>query len=614
MTTASTDRKPGLPRAWLAPVVIAAAGLLAYANTFDAPFVFDDISNIVENPYVKVSGLTADEIIRVFRYASNRPVTYATLALNWFFHQDRVAGYHAVNLLIHILTAILVWLVTRETTALSRITGRFLPLGAALLWVTGPVLIQSVTYIIQRAASLAAFFSLLSLFCYIRARTSRMRHPDRKGSSAPWFVACGISLMAGLTSKEIAVLMPLFLLLYEWYFFQNLSGRWVRRHAPWIVLLLAMVIITGMVYLRGDASSRILFAGEDKVFTSVQRFMTAPAAAIYLLSLIAFPHPVRLNLDYDFPLSRSLSEPVTALAVLALISLAAAAVYSARRHRLFSYAVLWFLGNLAMETASPGLEVIYEHRLYLPALFPVIAFTAGLYRLLGDRRSTILVMLAMTVVLGAWTFQRNAVWGSGTGLWLDCARKSPGNARAFSHLGLTLGRNGQHPLQAIDYLNTALEQSRKRWGDDHPMTAVHHYNLAEIYRVTGNTGQAIVHYRQALSLLAPPHPGIAAVYNNLGTMKKRAGDMDGAMADYRKALEALPDSLKAPGQRTISAAGIYNNMAVLCAERGDMLQAEHYMTEALRLLTDEFGEHHPLTERIAKALRELTRNPAGISP
>jgi Tfp pilus assembly protein PilF len=499
--------------------------------------------------------------------------------------------------------------------ARCHIKARFLAPGAALLWMTNPVLTQAVTYIVQRATSLATFFYLLSLFCYIMARNSQLRRPREKAAML-WFTACGVSLLAGLASKEITVLLPLFILIYEWYFFQNLNGRWLRQQSKWIGLLLLVPVVTAILYLHGNPAGTHLFTSDDKPFTLVQRSLTEPQVIIYYLSLIAFPHPARLNLDYDFPLSGSLSDPTTVLAIVALLCLAAAAVYAAGRHRLLSFAILWFLGNLIIESSSPGLEIIYEHRAYLPSIFPVIVFTYGLYHFIGDKRSTILLLLVMAVISGFWTFRRNAVWQDSMELWLDSARKSPGNARAFSHLGLVCARSGRNPLQAADYLNTALTLSRNRWGEGHPMTAIHYYNLAETYRINRNTDQAIKLYQQALTLLSqvdgPPHSSIAAIYNNLATMRKNAGDMDGAMDGYRKALEALSETPAPPGEQAINAAGIYNNMAVACAEQGDVAMAEKYLNEALRLLTDEFGDRHPLTRRVDKTLKELSRNRTAV--
>ncbi len=589
--------------------LIIVAGLLAYANTFQAPFVFDDITNIVENPYVTITDLSANSIADILKSRSrNRPVANLTIAADYFFHQYRTAGYHAVNLLINILSAILVFLVTRQTMAQCRIRWHFLPLATALLWMTNPIQTQAVTYIVQRMTSLATLFSLLSLYAYIRARRLQIDPGGRQKAIAGWYTVCGLSFLLGLGTKEITALLPLFIFLYEWYFFRNLDRHWLRRQKKWIGLICLIFLAAAVVYLGGDPAEKFTAAYADKPFTMAQRLLTEPRVIVYYLSLLVFPHPARLNLDYHFPLSTSFSNPFTLLALLALIGLAAVAVKAAGRHRLFSFAVLWFLGNLMIESSFMGLAIIYEHRLYLPSVFPVIALVYGLYRFFGDRSTVIVLILIMTLISGIWTFQRNSIWQSNIKLWTDSARKAPANPRPYNHLGLARARTGQDTTQAVADLKTALGLSQAVWGQDHPLTAIHHYNLAEIYRITGDTERATSHYRAALALLARTgdtrHPGISAIYNDLGTLRKTQNDFDGAVDYYQKALAALPDPSE-NSKQIINAAGIYNNLGVAYAEQGEFSQAEKNLKKALDLLQKEFGNHHPYTLRAKKALKEL---------
>ena len=601
----------------LSLLVILFVGLLSYSNAFNVPFVFDDIANIVDNPCIMIDSITIKCLAHILKgQSSNRPLADATLAVNYFLHQQRVFGYHVVNLLIHILTAVMVFLIARRIMCRHKTGNGFAPLGAALLWMTNPVHTQSVTYIVQRMTSLATFFYLLSLYSYIRARQNR---PAGGGRAIPirWYLACLAAMFLGFVSKETTALLPLFILGYEWYFVKDLDVSRPKQQAGWIFAATLVFMTAAIIYTRGDPVGEILSTYAIKPFTPLQRLLTESKVIIYYISLLVFPHPVRLNLDYDFPLSTSLFDPVTAVAVTALAGLAFAAVYSARRHRLFSFAVLWFLGNLAIESSLMGLEIIYEHRTYLPSVFPVIALIHGLYRLRINRSAKIILVLVPVLIGCIWTFQRNTVRQSDIGLWLDCAAKAPANPRPFSHLGLITARSGRNFSRAVQYLETALKLSRARWGDHHPMTAVHQYNLGEVYRVAGDAIAADKHYRQALALIRSDNslalPAMAAIYNNLAGMKEAAGDFDGAIAEYNQALAALPAKPERADQ-VVNVAGIHNNLGVAFAAKGDYDKAEEHFKAALAIIQEAFGAGHPYSRRIEKALQQLTIKRNTIAP
>jgi hypothetical protein len=169
-------------------VLIAAVALLAYSNTFNASFHFDDNINIVETPIIKDAGyfFAPSKAAGFSKYAAfiRRYVGYLTFALNYNLHGLDVTGYHVTNLAIHIVNAFLVYLIVLLTFRTPRMKDSraaagagYIALLSALLFVSHPVQTQAVTYIIQRFASLAACFYLASLTCYITARLSAKSTP-----------------------------------------------------------------------------------------------------------------------------------------------------------------------------------------------------------------------------------------------------------------------------------------------------------------------------------------------------------------------------------------------------------------------------------------------------
>ncbi|MFP4041045.1 MAG: hypothetical protein ACLFS7_10955, partial [Desulfosudaceae bacterium] len=162
------------PRPWsLAAVflILFAATFAFYGNSLRTPFYFDDLTKIIENPHIHLTRLDLSQIKEIPRgQPAGRSVPFFTFALNYYFHQDQVTGYHLLNILIHIGCGWMVFLLTGQTLRLCGRESLLIPLLAALLWLTHPLHTQSVTYIVQRLNSLAALFYLMTLWLYIKFR------------------------------------------------------------------------------------------------------------------------------------------------------------------------------------------------------------------------------------------------------------------------------------------------------------------------------------------------------------------------------------------------------------------------------------------------------------
>ncbi len=198
---------------------------LAYSNTFGVPYILDDEPHILLNPVIRLTDLTWNNLFKVGfnNVNANRPVANLSFGLNYFFHRYSIAGYHLVNFLIHITTGFLLYFFIKTTISLPSIrdkhgSGSWLPFAAAFIWMLHPIQTQSVTYIVQRMNSLEAMFYILAMVCYTRARLA-----DSPKKRWLFFGGSLISGILALGSKETAVTLPVFILLYEWYFFQDLS-------------------------------------------------------------------------------------------------------------------------------------------------------------------------------------------------------------------------------------------------------------------------------------------------------------------------------------------------------------------------------------------------------
>ncbi len=369
----------------IAVALIAGVAWVAYSNTFHAPFQFDDRPNITQNPNVQMKVFTWDRLVQLIKNTNQESLRFfslLTLALNYYFGEFNVFGYHLVNFLIHIASGIFLYgfvLLTLHLPSLKEKYGSLsykVALFTSLIFIAHPVQTQSVTYLVQRMSGMAAMFYLLSLVLYIKGRRS---------TGWPRFFYLGgmvLSYILGIFSKENAAILPLFVALYEFYFFQNVDLS--RRGRKILFSLAAGLLALGAIgfILWGKRYMDVIIEGyEYRTFTMSERLLTQFRVVLYYLTLLVYPHPSRLNLDYDFPISKTILDPPTTLISLLIIAgLIGYGIWTAKKRPLLSFCILWYFGNLVIESSIFPLEMVYEHRLYLPAVGPFILFSVFLVR------------------------------------------------------------------------------------------------------------------------------------------------------------------------------------------------------------------------------------------
>jgi tetratricopeptide (TPR) repeat protein len=500
--------------------------------------------------------------------SSSRPVANISFALNYYFHQYHVLGYHLVNILIHAATAILLYLFVKTTLSIPSLSSRtehhgWIAFFAALIWLVHPIQTQSVTYIVQRMNSMAAMFYVLSLLLYARARLA-----GEKKKKWGLFSGCILSGILALGSKEMTATLPFFILIYEWYFFQDLSRRWLKRHLfPFVGIMIAFILVAYM-YVGANPLENILKTYEGRDFTLPKRVLTEFRVVIFYISLLVFPLPSRLNLDHNFSLSHSLIDPVTTLlSIGAIAGLIGLAVYMAKRRRLFSFCILWFLGNLVIESSVIGLEMIFEHRTYLPSMLVSLMAVTFVYRHIKPKWFGVGVLCAVVMVFSVWTHERNSIWGDNLTLWRDCVEKSPKKARPRNNLGKAL--TSQRKLkEAMRHFSEAL-----RIRPDYPEA---HNNLAAALAKQGRIKEAISHYAEALRI----KPDSAEAHYNLGNALSNQGRLKEAVSHYLEALRIKPDCPEA-----------HNNLGTALVNQGRLKEAMNHFSRALRI-KPEYSEAH----------------------
>lgn len=578
---------------------MAVAAALPYARTFDVPFTFDDVPCIVRNPAFRT--LAADAPPKPIAppcAPPSRALGEWTLAANHRLGGIDPAGYHTVNLAIHVGSALLVlalaWLLLRAPgLGAGERGGRLLPVLAALLFAVHPVQTQAVTYVVQRFASLATMLYLLAVVLYLA---------HRLGQSGParWAAYGGAlaATVAAMFTKEIAFTIPLALVLCEAVAFRGAWGRRAAGLAPFLAALgiIPAVLLGAGTLSRGAAAidSALRGMASNATMTRWEYLVTQLRVTASYLRLLVLP--VGQSLDHEVPLRHSLLDPavLASLALIAgLVGLAAWVLVRPRREgdaapaeaKVAALGILWFFLTLSVESSFVPLpDLLVEHRLYLPSVGAALA-AAALASLLVRRLSPrwpagsrwLLPALAVPVVaLAAATAARNEVWRDPVRLWEDVASKSPTRARAR----LELGRLHLEAGRLAEAEAALREAIRLDPGDPAPWST-----LGVVQRRAGRPAEALESYRRALAL----GPDRADVHYNLGLLLAAERRLDEAIGALGEASRLRPES-----------AEMRNALGAALAQAGRLDEAEAAFREALRLDPGYAGARRNL-ERLTRA-------------
>ena len=547
----------------MAALLMLLLAMFVYSNTLDAPFVFDDVANIKRNPHVKMTEFSW-ESLRAAAFDSrdnDRPVAYVSFALNhWVFGSD-VAGFHLVNIGIHFVSGVLVYLLALLTLRQLRELGHFDGSDASLAWtaivagclfVAHPIQTQAVTYIVQRMASMATMFYLLALVAYIYGRLATSSKPR-----IVWWILAMIAWALALGTKQIAATLPLVILLYEWYFFQDLRRAWLKRAAVYIGLpVLACVILIGLFYLDGNPIARLEGGYATRDFTLSERLLTQPRVVVEYVRLLFAPTPTNLNLLHSMPTSRSLLTPMaTVFALVFVVGLIGFAFYAARDWRLLSFCLLWFLIHLAIESTVLPLEMIYEHRLYLP-MFGVALLLAGGWNWLLHRwqRGAIAAACLVILLLAISARARNAVWADPERLWTDVIQKNSDEyaeaimqrVRAHNNRGNVRGSRGQLEKALADVDES--DRLAPNQSDTLFNRGITHLALAEQQHDASHAQLAVVDFTNALEHQPDDARPLVEAYLHRGRAHRLLGNYEAALRDFSRAREIHPQFAEAAFQ------------------------------------------------------------------
>ena len=541
-------------RHFFAVALLVISVFLSYSNSLYGTWAMDDI---VANKAVGIKDI--QDLIGF------RKVAYITFFLNQAIAPFSPANFRLFNILIHILNTTLVYVLAyktiisisgnlkqqagvREQGDKTSLTLRDRAFSGALLSAVmfglHPININAVAYIVQRMASLATFFVLLALLCYILATQSVGRL-----KASLFYALSGIWVVAGIFSKENAIMAIPLIILYDLVFLSQFKGRVffkrmlvvssigllcigvasysLRLHAAVIDLVRSFLDINRPLTDKG-------WTAVDVYWTPLQHILTEFRVVARYIFLIFFPLPRFLVFDWwGFPVSQGITQPITTLfSILFVFSALIFSIWKIKRFPMLCSGILWYLVAISLESFfALGSDLYFEHRNYLPVagLFIGIAGQVAISLWTRMKEKTVLAaILALCVVLGLLTFSRNFVWKDSVTLWGDTLKKAPSNLRAVMALG-----NAHLKLSDMDdaeryYKETALISSKDRrlhYLDDSL------YSLGMLYLFTGKlkeAGDLIAKYANAVESYKP--------MILKGFYMASMNDIDGALEAYHKIL------------------------------------------------------------------------------
>ncbi|HSG09492.1 MAG TPA: tetratricopeptide repeat protein [Longimicrobiales bacterium] len=513
----------------------------AYRPALDSGFYFDDNTNLVRAPALHWSevSLRAARDLWTNAHLPTRFVANLTLALNHAAAGLRPMGYHAVNVVIHLLVGLAVFVLIRAYEGGTRsgapgggtwpqAAGPAAALAAALFLVH-PLNTQAVTYVVQRMASLAALFCIVAFTIYLLARE------HRSGRSAWYLGATAVPIwLLGMGCKENAALLPFVLIAYEACFHRDFwRARWnALGNRGRLALFAACVTAAAVLVSVFGSSFRFTHTWDIRDFNGWERILTQLRVQWLYLGLLIWPSPGRLTLEHDVAVSRSLLDPVSTLVagLLWVVALGGVLVLCARWPR-YGFPLAAYLIWHSLESGPVNLELVFEHRMYLP--MTMVALLAGvvLADVGGGRlRHLPFIALALTLPMARATWERNRVWADEEAFFRDTAIKAPNKFRPWYNLGTFLGREGR-----IEEARGPLERAAQL----DPEHSEVNNQLGNIYLLSGKAQQALEAYRKAVRLT----PENMEARYNLAALADQLGLNEEAVRNYRAFIEAAPPPL-----------------------------------------------------------------------
>ncbi|MGA2508245.1 MAG: tetratricopeptide repeat protein [Chitinispirillaceae bacterium] len=539
--------------------ILLVVTLAAYRPAWNGKPIWDDNAHITKPELRSAPGL-ARIWTQLGATKQYYPLVHSVFWLEYRLWGDAPLGYHLLNILLHVLSALI----------LVRIL-RYLKISGKAAWLAGaifalhPVQVESVAWITELKNTLSGVFFLATALAYLKFDCERKRK---------YYVLAFTLFVLGLLSKSVIATLPVSLLVVFWW--KQGRIRWKHDAVP-----LLPFFITGIasgLFTAWVERTFIGAEGSDFTFTIIERCLIAGRAAGFYLGKLFWP----ANLIFIYP--RWNINPALWWQYLfpAAVLLLAGALWALRNiHRAPLAVFLYFTVTLFpalgfLNVYSFRYSFAADHFQYLACIGPLALSAAGMESVFGflDKNLQVFFRPAfygiLLLTLGVLSWKQSGMYRDAETLYRTIIQKNPDCWMAHNNLGLLLANTGRTD-EALAHYRGALEIN--------PNDAKAHNNLGLLLAKMGRTGEAVAQYRRALEI----YPNSAEVHNNLGLLLANTGRTDEAVAQYRKALEINPNYANA-----------HNNLGLLLANTGRTDEAMTHFQMALEINPNDAKAHNNL--------------------
>ena len=555
-------------RAWLLALLLVGGTIIAYLPVWHAGLIWDDRSFVIDNPLIH----RADGLYQFWfstQPVDYYPVTSTMLWVEWRLWGANPLGYHVVNVLLHALSAVVLWRVLRGV----KLPGAWL---AAAIFAVHPVNVESVAWIAERKNALAMVFFLLSLLCTLRfdpVPVASDGAPQDPGVQRRWYWLSLAAFLLALLSKTVVAPMPLLLLGLAWWRRGRVERRDLWRSLPFF----AAAVGVGLISFWFQAHRAI---GTDIVRTD--SFWARLAGAGWAVWFYLYKAALPVGLSTIYPRWQidggQWWSYLPGLLVLAVL------VTCGRYRRSWGKGPLLGLGYFVvmllpvlgfLDIGFMAMSLVADHWQYFAIIGPISLAAAAIAMLARsprpERRSPAVAMGgALLLALGVLTWRQSAIYADPATFWRAAITANPDAWLAHNNLGSAIFEQGQVD-EAIAHFQRALEIQ--------PDYARAHYNLAGILREKGQLDQAAIHFQRALEI----QPAYSMAHYNLGEILRQEGRLDEAIAHFRRAVEIRPDYADA-----------HKALGATLLRKGEMDEAIIHLQRALEIRPDGAEDHNNL--------------------
>lgn len=533
----------------------------AYSNTFSSPPVLDDFHTFIEEPLVRIQdwNLSNLALLSHTKFGWSRYIPILTLSFDLWISKGELFYFHLTNLIIHIFVSIsIIFLVYNLCKAWERKNSSIqsLPAGSfgiivGAIWALHPLQASAVTYIVQRMTAFSALFTCLAVALYISGRLAATRGDHSNWKTFLYFFLSFLSMFLGLLSKENSAMTPVLIVMIEAWFFQpDLFHRtliFARKRRVLVTVICVLILSVIAHYI----SSAVIPGYRSRHFTLMERLMTQPRVIGWYVSVLFWPIPSRLSLEHDVIISTGLLNPPTTIVFILAVVFTCFWSFSRRqKYPMITYGIVWFGLNMVIESSIIPLELLFEHRMYLPSVGLIMSIVSFFYYIIQNRISAFKYaesyrvvwcsFLILCSILSLLTFQRNCIWESTETLALDNAMKAPYHPRSHANLSTTYLRKGRYK-EAIDEAKKAIDLGREHF----EQYFIAGSNIVAAYLSLGDNQKAVEEGERLLKEKPQGHldvSGLPAFYLNVARSQQYLGDLKGAFASVLQALWTLQNT------------------------------------------------------------------------